>query len=69
MSLASPCINICRMSPASGLCEGCFRSLDEIARWSRCDEAQKRHILELVARRRTEQGASAGAIPISPEGA
>jgi predicted Fe-S protein YdhL (DUF1289 family) len=30
----SPCINVCRMSAATGLCEGCFRTLDEIACWS-----------------------------------
>jgi uncharacterized protein len=52
MSIASPCINICRMNAATGLCEGCFRSLDEIARWSRHDDAAKRRILEAVARRR-----------------
>lgn len=30
----SPCINVCRMNDATGLCEGCFRTLDEIACWS-----------------------------------
>ncbi|MCC4117498.1 DUF1289 domain-containing protein [Aromatoleum toluclasticum] len=59
MSIASPCINICRMSATTGLCEGCFRSLDEIARWSRSEEADKLRILELVARRRATPGAAA----------
>ena len=31
----SPCISVCRMDAASGLCEGCLRTLDEIAAWSR----------------------------------
>jgi len=26
----SPCVQLCRIDPASGLCEGCARSLDEI---------------------------------------
>lgn len=52
MSLASPCINICRMNAQTGLCEGCFRTLDEIARWSRMGEGAQRHVLDLVARRR-----------------
>ena len=28
----SPCINICEID-AAGLCTGCARTLDEIARW------------------------------------
>jgi len=33
--VASPCINVCRMSQETALCEGCLRTLDEIAAWSR----------------------------------
>ena len=29
----SPCIKVCVIDPASGLCTGCWRSLDEIAAW------------------------------------
>ena len=48
----SPCINVCRMDEASGLCSGCLRSLDEIAAWSTLDDAAKRAVwLELPARR------------------
>jgi hypothetical protein len=52
--IASPCINVCRMDPASGLCAGCYRSLDEIAAWSRLDDAGRIVILAAVARRRRE---------------
>ncbi|HRP98214.1 MAG TPA: DUF1289 domain-containing protein [Rhodocyclaceae bacterium] len=52
MSIASPCINVCRMNAATGLCEGCFRSLDEIARWSAYDDEAKRRVLAAVERRR-----------------
>ena len=38
----SPCINVCRIDPGSGLCTGCRRTLDEIAAWSRLDDAGKR---------------------------
>ena len=31
--MASPCISICRMHAATGLCEGCFRTTAEIAAW------------------------------------
>lgn len=49
---ASPCINICVMNAASGLCEGCLRTLDEIAAWSCASEAQKRGIWQHVLQRR-----------------
>lgn len=52
MSIASPCINICHMSPDTGWCEGCQRSIDEITRWSRASDADKRRILAAVADRR-----------------
>lgn len=29
----SPCISVCAIDPDSGLCTGCFRTLDEIAAW------------------------------------
>ena len=52
MSIASPCINVCRMDPITGLCEGCARTLDEIARWGTASDDEKRIILEFVAKRR-----------------
>ncbi|MFM2057840.1 MAG: hypothetical protein RLY71_2225 [Pseudomonadota bacterium] len=48
----SPCINICRMDPARGLCSGCWRSLDEIAAWSRLPDAARREVWRLIAERR-----------------
>jgi prolyl-tRNA editing enzyme YbaK/EbsC (Cys-tRNA(Pro) deacylase)/predicted Fe-S protein YdhL (DUF1289 family) len=37
-SVPSPCTSVCRMSGDTGLCEGCFRTLDEIVAWSRIDD-------------------------------
>jgi predicted Fe-S protein YdhL (DUF1289 family) len=51
---ASPCVNVCRMEAASGLCAGCFRTLAEIAAWSRAGDAERHAILAAVARRRGE---------------
>jgi len=49
--IASPCIDVCRMDAASGYCEGCRRSIDEIASWSTYSNAQKRAVLaQLPAR-------------------
>ena len=50
------------MDPARALCEGCDRSLDEIACWSRLDEAGKRAVWALLpARRQARRTAAAGA--------
>lgn len=50
----SPCINVCRLDAASGLCQGCFRTLDEIAGWSRASDDARRRILAAVDQRRAE---------------
>ena len=50
--VASPCINVCRMNERSGCCEGCLRTLDEIAQWSLMDEAMKLRVWGLLERRR-----------------
>jgi predicted Fe-S protein YdhL (DUF1289 family) len=53
-AVASPCINVCRMNERSGWCEGCCRSLDEIACWSFYSAAEKRAVLaQLPARKKT----------------
>jgi predicted Fe-S protein YdhL (DUF1289 family) len=52
--VASPCVNICRMDAASGYCEGCLRSLEEIASWSAYSPAEKRAVLaQLPARKKS----------------
>lgn len=63
----SPCINICRMHPQTGWCEGCGRSLDDITWWSRMDEAAKGRVWALLPKRLHQMldaspasGASAG---------
>jgi predicted Fe-S protein YdhL (DUF1289 family) len=55
----SPCISVCRIEPASGLCVGCLRSLDEIACWGALDDAARRDILRAVADRRADRHARA----------
>ena len=47
----SPCISVCRMVPETGLCAGCLRKLEEIAGWSRMDDAGKRVVWQRIAQR------------------
>jgi predicted Fe-S protein YdhL (DUF1289 family) len=47
----SPCISVCRVDPATEWCEGCFRTLDEIAAWSRLHDEAKREVWRLIEQR------------------
>lgn len=50
--IASPCVMVCTVDGASGLCLGCFRTLTEIATWSRMtDEARAAVMSELEGRK------------------
>jgi hypothetical protein len=46
--LPSPCISICRMDAANGFCEGCLRTIAEIAAWSRIGDSEKRCIWRAI---------------------
>jgi uncharacterized protein len=48
---ASPCVNVCALD-AAGLCTGCLRTLDEIARWSTMSAAEQWALIETLAERR-----------------
>ena len=56
-NVPSPCISVCRMNPQSGLCEGCLRSIEEIAQWGNAGDELKRAILKRIEQRH-ETGAS-----------
>jgi predicted Fe-S protein YdhL (DUF1289 family) len=49
--LPSPCISLCRMRAGDGLCEGCWRTLDEIVNWSRMNDDAKRAVWCELAQR------------------
>jgi len=48
----SPCISVCTIDPATGLCAGCFRTVDEIAAWSGLTDPQKLAIWRHLQQRR-----------------
>lgn len=53
-TVPSPCISVCRMDEATGWCEGCMRTLDEIAAWSLLDDEEKRAVCAELGPRRDE---------------
>ena len=43
----SPCTGVCRLD-TRGLCMGCLRTGDEIARWTRMSDAEKIRLMDEV---------------------
>jgi len=50
-SWPSPCISVCVMNPQTGWCDGCLRSIDEIAQWSAASDEAKRAVWIAIKRR------------------
>lgn len=47
----SPCIGVCVIDDASGLCQGCFRRADEIQDWWDLDNLSKKKIVSAAKER------------------
>lgn len=45
--MLTPCIGVCTLGP-NGLCDGCFRTRDEIARWSTMGDAARARLMDVV---------------------
>jgi uncharacterized protein len=60
-SIETPCNRVCVVHPALGLCIGCGRSLDEIARWVDLTPAERARIMaQLPSRLAALAGRGAG---------
>ena len=56
----SPCISVCRMDADTGLCQGCFRTIEEIIVWGRQDDDERRHVWQHIVLRAGITGTSVG---------
>jgi len=54
----SPCIGVCELQPESGLCRGCLRTLQEIAKWGGLSLAERRQVKAAAAERRHRAAAA-----------
>ena len=43
--IESPCVRICVVHPEARICTGCYRTIDEIARWSRMTPGERHEIM------------------------
>ena len=51
LSVANPCINICRMDLAGKYCQGCGRTLVEIGLWDQMTEAKRAEVMATLPSR------------------
>jgi uncharacterized protein len=49
--IQSPCTGVCTIDRISGLCAGCGRTLDEIARWSQMTDDERQRIMASLPHR------------------
>jgi predicted Fe-S protein YdhL (DUF1289 family) len=43
--IESPCVKVCIVHPATRLCTGCLRTIDEIGAWSRMTPEARRAVM------------------------
>ncbi len=53
--VASPCVAICALDE-DDICIGCQRSGEEISRWGRMTDQERREVLRLCEQRARERG-------------
>jgi uncharacterized protein len=52
--MKSPCVKVCQMDPRRGLCMGCGRTLDEIARWAQMNDEERERIIAALPSRKLD---------------
>ena len=60
----SPCVKVCEMDEAVGLCKGCCRTQDERDWWVAYTDAQQREVLQRCEQRR--EALSQGRTALAP---
>ncbi|WP_306152304.1 DUF1289 domain-containing protein [Roseovarius sp. MMSF_3281] len=46
--IESPCIRVCVVHPEARICTGCYRSIDEIASWSKMSAEERREVIDAL---------------------
>ena len=52
MSIASPCIDICKFDSKTGFCIGCLRTKDECKRWKKMKDKHRTRIIDAHHKRK-----------------
>jgi hypothetical protein len=63
--IETPCIKVCTLDARMGVCLGCGRTIDEIARWANMNASERSKVMgelpsRLVAREQAKASAAMG---------
>ena len=49
--IETPCVKVCTLDARMGVCLGCGRTIDEIARWASMSSHERRAIMAILPER------------------
>lgn len=49
--IKTPCVQVCFVDPAAGVCVGCFRTMEELGRWTKYSDGEREAILAALPQR------------------
>jgi predicted Fe-S protein YdhL (DUF1289 family) len=52
--IPSPCVGVCQINSKTKFCLGCWRSLREVAHWSRYSGKEKLGVLDSIKQRQSD---------------
>lgn len=64
--VSTPCVKVCAVSGATGLCVGCGRTLAEIASWGALDEAARLALMAELPERLARSSVDQAVHPLRP---
>lgn len=54
LEIKSPCISICAIDDLSGLCQGCYRTIEEIKGWWDMNQDEQKNLLVTLEERQLQ---------------
>ncbi len=54
LEIKSPCISVCAIDDLSGLCQGCYRTIDEIKGWWDMSQGEQTDLLVTLEERQLQ---------------
>lgn len=61
LPVKTPCVKVCFVDPKAGVCVGCFRTLDELGRWSKLSADERDAVMADLPSRRDAYAATKSA--------
>ena len=58
LQIPSPCVGVCQINASTKYCLGCWRTLIEVAHWSRYSNDEKESLMEELTERQKLHGST-----------